>query len=137
MNFLSRAEIKNQFIEQGSSWVAQQQFWLFGTASYYDGEKIKRAEAEQDARHFFNMLDRKLICRLDYKENRRLPRLVFIESGRARDNTHIHFYIKGRGLKDYGKIKRFSEGKKVCVGLKGPPFRMNTVRLEAVQDSGS
>ena len=109
MDYLSRASVKKQFIEQGSSWLAQQQFWLFGTASYFDGEKITRAGAEQDAKHFFNILDRKLISRLDYKENRRLQRLVFIETGRTRDNTHIHFYIKGRSLKDYKKIWRLSE----------------------------
>jgi len=109
MDYLSRAETKRLFIEKGSSWIAQQQFWLFGTATYYNGETISRAEAESDAKHFFNILDRKIISRKDYNENRRLKRLVFVETGRTRDNTHIHFYIKGRNLMDYKKIWRLSE----------------------------
>ena len=109
MDYLSREETKKLFIEKGSSWIAQQQFWLFGTASYYKGDTISRAEAESDAKHFFNILDRQIISRKDYNENRRLKRLVFVETGRTRDNTHIHFYIKGRNLKDYKKIWRLSE----------------------------
>ena len=102
--------MKKLFIEQGGNWVAEQQFWLFGTAKYYEGRKVTRKAAEQDAKHFFNILDRKLICRSDCKRGRRLPRLVFIETGVTRDNTHIHFYIKGRDLiKDYNKIKMLSE----------------------------
>ena len=109
MNYLSKAEMKKLFIEQGGNWVAEQQFWLFGTAKYYEGRKVTRKAAEQDAKHFFNILDRKLICRSDCEKGRRLQRLVFIETGRTRDNTHIHFYIKGRQSKDYRKIKMLSE----------------------------
>jgi len=109
MDYLSRAEVKKQFIEQGSSWVAQQQFWLFGTATYKKGIRISREKAESNIKYFFNMLDRKIICRKDYNEKRRLQRLVFIERGKTGEDTHMHFYIKGRQLKDYRKIKLLCE----------------------------
>lgn len=109
MNYLSRTEIKKQFVEHGSGWVAQQQFWLFGSATFKKGKKISRQRAERSAKHFFNVLDRKMICRKDYDDNRRLQRMVFIEKGKAGEDTHIHFYIKGRQLKDYRKIKVLCE----------------------------
>jgi len=94
---------------EGSRWIAQQQFWLFGTARYYDGIQINREQAERDCRHYFNTIDRQLIRRRDYNEGTRLQRLVFIETGINRVNTHIHFYIKGTHLKQYRHIKHTAE----------------------------
>src|SRR5210317_1576593 len=93
----------------GSAWVAQQQFWLFGTATYSDGTMISSDEARKDARLFFNALDRHILNRKDYDENRRLQRLAFIETGRTRTNTHIHFFIKGTKWHDYRQIWHLSE----------------------------
>jgi len=51
------------------------------------------------------MLDRNLLRRIDYIENRKLERLVFIEKGRTRTNTHIHFFIKGNDYVDYRQLE--------------------------------
>lgn len=105
----SEHEIKEQIKAQGARWVAQQQFWLFGTARYYDGTHVHRTEAERDCRHYFNTIDRQILARRDYNAGRRLQRLVFIETGRNRVNTHIHFFIKGTHLSQYRHIRQACE----------------------------
>lgn len=106
---LSEHGIKQKIKAQGAVWVAQQQFWLFGTAIYYDGTNIGRREAERDCRHYFNTIDKQLLTRREYNAGNRLQRLVFIETGRERCNTHIHFFIKGTHLKQYRHIKHTAE----------------------------
>ena len=106
---LTDETIRQRIREQGTVWIAQQQFWLFGTARYFDGTRIGRHEAEQDCRHYFNTIDKQLLTRRDYNEGRRLQRLVFIETGRNRVNTHIHFFIKGTHLRQYRHIKAACE----------------------------
>lgn len=101
--------ITQQIRSEGAAWIAQQNFWLFGTARYYDGTLIQREQAERDCRHYFNTIDRQIISRRDYNEQRRLQRLVFIETGKNRVNTHIHFFIKGTELKQYRQIKAVAE----------------------------
>jgi hypothetical protein len=88
----------------GRRWVMQQQFWLFGTATYIDGANISFEDATRNGRRFFNALDRAVLSRKQVNEGRRLQRLAFIESGRLRVNTHIHFYIKGVELSHYRSI---------------------------------
>ena len=39
-----------------------------------------------------------------YRENMSLPRLVYVETGRFRVNTHIHFYISGYTWQHYRRI---------------------------------
>ena len=95
--------------EAGILWTRQQQFWLFGTCAYTDGTRITNEQAHKDAAYFFNRLDRALLKRRDYDENRRLPRLVFLEKGITGENTHIHFLIKGTKLKQYKHIKWTAE----------------------------
>ena len=102
-------ELRKQIVCCGSEWVGEQKFWLFGTAKYYDGTMISREKAEKDARYFFNMLDRKLLKRIDYIENRKLDRLVFIETGRTRTNTHIHFFVKGNDYVGYKQLEEMCE----------------------------
>ena len=70
---------------------------------------ICREKAEKDASRFFNTLDRKLLKRIDYNENRRLERLVFVETGKTRTNTHIHFYIKGNDYVGYKQLEEMCE----------------------------
>lgn len=94
---------------EGIRWTIQQQFWLFGTCAYKDGTRITNEQAYKDAAYFFNRLDRALLKRRDYDEKRRLPRLVFLEKGKSRENTHIHFLIKGTKLKQYKHIKWTAE----------------------------
>lgn len=105
----SEHELRERIKAAGATWVAQQQFWLFGTARYYDGTTINRHTAERDCRHYFNTIDRQLLTRQDYNANRRLHRLVFIETGKTRTNTHIHFFIKGTNLAQYRHIKAACE----------------------------
>ena len=103
------SRMRDQIKAHGSEWVAQQKYWLFGTATFYDGTMISRDAAVKDAKYFFNLLDRDILSRKDYDEKRRFERLVFIETGRMRNNTHIHFFIKGRQLQDYDRIWQVSE----------------------------
>lgn len=105
----SEHELRERIKAAGARWVAQQQFWLFGTARYYDGTTINRHTAERDCRHYFNTIDRQLLSRRDYNANRRLHRLVFIETGKTRTNTHVHFFIKGTNLAQYRHIKAACE----------------------------
>ena len=44
-----------------------------------------------------------------YRENTRLPRLVYVETGRFRVNTHIHFYISGYAWQHYRMIWQTAE----------------------------
>ncbi len=98
-------EWRKQIVNEGSKMVAQGDFWLFGTATYYDNEMISKKKAERDAKYYFNKLDRALLKRIDYIEGKKLERLVFIESGRTRTNTHIHFFIKGNDYVSYIELK--------------------------------
>jgi len=106
----SEYEIRQRLKAEGAKWIAQQKFWLFGTARYYDGTQVGREQAERDCRHYFNTVDKQILRRRDYNEGTRLQRLVFIETGRNRVNTHIHFFIKGTHLKQYRHIKQIAEG---------------------------
>ena len=44
-----------------------------------------------------------------YRENNRLPRLVYTETGRFRVNTHFHFYISGYAWHHYRMIWQTTE----------------------------
>jgi len=72
-----------QFIDRlkqdGATWVRNQNFWMFGTATFKNGTQMQDNDAVADAKHFFNILDR----------------LVFLEHGKLGANTHIYFFIKG------------------------------------------
>ena len=95
METMSEHWIAKKIKEEGRLWVMKQNFWLFGTATYKDGSAIDVRTAECNSRRFFNALDRSVLARKELKEGNRLPRLVFVEKGRLRANTHIHFFIKG------------------------------------------
>ena len=97
--------------EQGAVWTRQQNFWLFGTCTYVDGTAVTRTQCVRNAQRFFNNLDRSVLGRRRsvlgrrlYRENIRLPRLVYVETGRFRVNTHIHFYISGYAWQHYRMI---------------------------------
>ena len=109
MEIYKNEKLRKQIVTEGSEWIGQQQFTFFGTATYYDGAAISRDEAVKDAKHFFNMLDRRVLKREDYNNNVRLNRLVFVETGRTRTNTHIHFYIKGNDDATEWHIKEICE----------------------------
>ena len=95
--------------EQGAAWTRQQNFWLFGTCTYVDGTAVTRQQCVRNAQRFFNNLDRSVLGRRLYRENVKLPRLVYIETGRFRVNTHIHFYISGYALQHYRRIWHTTE----------------------------
>jgi hypothetical protein len=108
-NNYAEHELRERIKAEGATWVARQQFWLFGTAKYFDGTEIHERKAHKDIRHYFNTIDKALLRRQDYDEGRRLQRLVFIERGRNRVNTHFHFFIKGTHLRQYRTIWRTVE----------------------------
>jgi hypothetical protein len=88
----------------GAEWLRKQNFWLFGTATFKDGSQVTGEQAIADAKHFFNILDRRLLTRKELAAGVRLERLVFLEYGRLGANTHIHFFIKGIEWRHYREI---------------------------------
>ncbi len=90
--------------QQGATWTRQQNFWLFGTCTYVDGTAVTRQQCVENTKRFFNNLDRSVLGRRLYRENMRLPRLVYVETGRFRVNTHFHFYISGYAWQHYRRI---------------------------------
>ena len=99
----------NNIKEQGAVWTRQQNFSLFGTCTYVDGTAVTRQQCVRNAQRFFNNLDRSVLGRRLYRENVKLPRLVYIETGRFRVNTHIHFYISGYAWQHYRRIWQAAE----------------------------
>ena len=95
--------------EQGAAWTRQQNFWLFGTCTYVDSTAVTRQQCVRNAQRFFNNLDRSVLGRRLYRDNSRLPRLVYVETGRFRVNTHIHFYISGYAWQHYRRIWETAE----------------------------
>jgi len=108
-NNYAEHELRLRIKAEGANWVARQQFWLFGTAKYVDGTEIHESKAHKDIRHYFNTVDKAILRRQDYDEGRRLQRLVFIEHGRNRVNTHFHFFLKGTHLRQYKTIWQTAE----------------------------
>jgi hypothetical protein len=49
--------------QQGATWVRKQDFWLCGTATFKDGNKITDRQVVADAQYFFNVLDRQALTR--------------------------------------------------------------------------
>ena len=95
--------------EQSAAWTRKQNFWLFGTCTYVDGSAVTRQQCVRNAQRFFNNLDRSVLGRRLYRGNTRLPRLVYVETGRFRVNTHIHFYISGYAWQHYRMIWNTAE----------------------------
>ena len=95
--------------EQGAAWTRQQNFWLFGTCTYVDGTAVTRQQCLRNAQRFFNNLDRSVLGRRLYRDNSRLRRLVYVETGRFRVNTHVHFYISGYAWQHYEMIWHTAE----------------------------
>jgi hypothetical protein len=108
MPILNRKKIE-QIRSRGSSWTAAGNYWLFATCSYVDGSIVSIKRCIRDARLLFNNMDRRILGRKLYKENIRLPRLVYMETGRSGANRHIHYYIKGYEPKHYDEIKSIAE----------------------------
>lgn len=101
--------IAERMRRDGRLWVLKQRFWLFGTATYIDGSTVTFEDATRNGRRFFNALDRAVLPRKQINSGDRLQRLVFIEQGRLRANTHIHFFIKGFEWPHYHTIKAEAE----------------------------
>ena len=76
MQFMERLKL------EGAEWVRSQNFWLFGTATFKDGSRLKDSNASHDAKHFFNILDRQILKRKETMPGKRFDRLVFLEHGR-------------------------------------------------------
>ena len=94
----------------GALWTFEQKFWLFGTATYEQGDMVGLEQVERNARRYFNALDRAVLPKAKVREGIRLQRHVFAEQGRLRANTHIHFFVKGRAWHHYASIRRHAQG---------------------------
>ena len=101
--------IATRIRDDGRLWIMKQKFWLFGTATFFHGENVSFEEATRHGRRFFNALDRRVLPRKQVNDGRRLQRLVFVERGRTRANTHIHFFVKGFEWSHYHAISEAAE----------------------------
>ena len=81
-------------------WIATERFPLFGTATYRHPQHIRVEKAHRNASHFTMLLSRKILGKhtLD-RQGKYLTTMMFVEQGKDRDNTYIHFFIKGYTLK--------------------------------------
>lgn len=95
--------------QAGKLWVEEQGFWLSGTCQYVDGTIVGDRRCIKDAQYYFNMLDRKILSRQLVREGIRLPRLVFLETGKSRENTHFHYFIMGYEWEQYLGIRDISK----------------------------
>lgn len=81
-------------------WITTQRFPLFGTATYRHPHHIRVEKAHRDASHFTRLLSRKVLGKHTVdRQGRYLTTMMFVEQGKDRNNTHIHFFIKGYTLK--------------------------------------
>ena len=85
---------KRKLKKAHADWLLEQQFDLFGTLKFVDGENINEYIAKRRLSYFFNMLDRKVKTHKEVKRGNRLNRFVYLESGKSRSNLHAHFFIK-------------------------------------------
>lgn len=106
--------------EFGARWVQSDEFWLFGTLTFFEQRKgiVFEDERQRQLRFLFNALDRELLPRKlthtdlkkdtklkegyhkrqdreRHKAKYRLERVVYDELGRDRNLSHAHFFIKG------------------------------------------
>jgi len=91
--------------EAMGKWIAEHNFTLFGTATYVNPINIKVEKAHRDAAHFARLLSRNILGKhLVDRQNTYLPMMMFVERGKYRDNTHLHFFTKGYSLKHTKQI---------------------------------
>ena len=95
--------------QAGANWVEQAGYWLFGNCTYVDGNMVSEDKAIRDAKFFFNAIDRHVLSRKALRAGQRLERQVYLERGKARTNTHLHFFIKGKVLEHYEIIQQVAE----------------------------
>ena len=62
--------------QAGGNWTAREHFWLFGTCTYVDGSLVIMDGCIENARKFFNELDRRILPRKQLDNGTRLERLV-------------------------------------------------------------
>ena len=85
--------------EAMGDWIASNNFTLFGTATYIHPTNVRIEKAHRDASHYVRLLSRKILGKhLVDRKNIYLPMMIFVERGRNRDNTHLHFFTKGYTL---------------------------------------
>ena len=80
-------------------WVAMNKFSLFGTATYKHPQNVRLDKAHKDAAHFARLLSRRVLGKHTVdRQHIYLPMMMFVERGKNRDNTHLHFFTKGYTL---------------------------------------
>jgi hypothetical protein len=93
-------EYCKRMVEGVGNWIAAENYTLFGTATYIDAMNVRTQKAHKDAPHFARLLSRRVLGKHKVdREGTYLPMMTFIERGKNRDKTHIHFFIKGYTLK--------------------------------------
>ena len=91
-------------IEVGE-WIAAYDFTLFGTATYIPPQAVRLEKAHKDAAHFARLLSRRILGKHTVDRRKTyLPMMMFVETGRNRDNTHLHFFTKGYTLRHTKQI---------------------------------
>lgn len=91
--------------EAMGDWIASNNFTLFGTATYIHPTNVRIEKAHRDASHYVRLLSRRILGKhLVDRKNIYLPMMMFVERGRNRDNTHLHFFTKGYTLKHTKQI---------------------------------
>lgn len=79
-------------------WLKQEQFEFFIVLKFYDGTAISDEVAKKRLRLFLNKLDRHFIERRELERfGKRIERMVFIEHGEGRENTHFNVYMRRQG----------------------------------------
>lgn len=86
-------------------WIAMNDFSLFGTATYIHPQNVRLDKAHKDAAYFARLLSRRILGKHKVdRQNIYLPMMMFVERGKNRDNTHLHFFTKGYTLTQTKKI---------------------------------
>ena len=91
--------------EAMGNWIASNNFTLFGTATYLHPINVDVQKAHRDAAYFTRLLSREILGKHTVdRQNTYLPMMMFVERGKYRDNTHLHFFTKGYTLKQTKQI---------------------------------
>ena len=142
--------------KEGAKWVQKDNFWLFGTLTFYEQRKgiAFEDERQRQLRFLFNALDRNLLprrfththlkkdrklkeCynkrqyRARHKAKFRLERVVYDELGKGRHLSHAHFFIKGTKTGYKLSLPIFT-GPCLCLGNGGPLMANKRARPEDI-----
>ena len=111
MRYVSTAEqVQVRKLKEAiADWIAENDFTIFGTLNYYNAKNIRLNKAHKDAATFMRKLNLTILGKHKVDRlNTYFNSITFVERGRNRDNTHIHFFIKGETLQDEKDISYYA-----------------------------